>query len=75
MNEKFIQHGTLFIIRVAQGELGYALDRETGNPVFLTTGRHVIRSATFHWRRFITLTDSVTELDKLTIIRVETGKF
>jgi len=41
----YINHGTMFIITVPQGMLGYGV--ELGKPVILAAGRHKITSYDF----------------------------
>jgi len=74
VNEKFIKHGPIHIIRVGVGELGFGIQSNTGEPVLLVTGKHVIRSETFSFTKFINCTDDITELGNLKLVRVETGK-
>eukprot|EP00485_Elphidium_margaritaceum_P002465 CAMPEP_0202692270 /NCGR_PEP_ID=MMETSP1385-20130828/6685_1 /ASSEMBLY_ACC=CAM_ASM_000861 /TAXON_ID=933848 /ORGANISM="Elphidium margaritaceum" /LENGTH=521 /DNA_ID=CAMNT_0049347765 /DNA_START=36 /DNA_END=1601 /DNA_ORIENTATION=- len=68
-----IQHGPLHIIRVEIGQLGYGMNLKTGRPVFLSRGKHVINDIHFVWRKFINMGTEVTQLDQLSIIRIETG--
>lgn len=74
INEQLIIHGPIHIIRVGVGELGFGIETNTGSPVLMKTGKHVMRSATFSFKKFIRLTDYVTELGNLQLIRVETGR-
>jgi len=68
-----IRHGPIHIIRVEMGQLGYAVDADTGQPILLTRGKHTINSQTFVFKKFISLTSEITNLDKLSVIRIETG--
>lgn len=68
-----IQHGPINIVKVELGQLGYGIERDTGKPLFLSRGKHIIKSTTFVWKKFINLRDPRTILDNLEIIRVETG--
>jgi len=69
-----IQHGPINIIRVGIGQLGFGIETNTGEPVLLKTGKHVINSSTFEWRGFISCTAPKTQLGNLWLIRVETGQ-
>jgi len=60
-------------IKVELGQLGYGISRDSGQPLLLSRGKHVIKSNTFLWRKFINLRDPRTILDNLEVIRVETG--
>jgi len=68
-----IQHGPINIIRVGVGQLGFGIETNTGEPLLLKTGKHVIKSATFLWKGFISCTKPQTQLGQLSLIRVETG--
>ena len=72
-NDAVIIHGTIHIIKVQAGELGYGVDMQSGHPILLTQGEHIIDSNTFEWVKFITLREPLTALGKLTVIRVDTG--
>eukprot|EP01083_Nonionella_stella_P285210 970831_1 len=72
--EPVINHGPLHIIRVEMGQLGYAVNMETGKPLLLSRGQHIINSLHFVWKKFINFSEQVTNLDQLQVIRIETGK-
>lgn len=74
VNDKKIIHGPINIIRVGVGELGFGIESNTGQLVLLKTGKHVIRSATFKFDKFIQCIDPITQLGNLQLVRVETGK-
>merc|ERR1719204_1951698 len=73
VTEPVIRHGPLHIIRVEMGQLGYGVDMKSGRPVILARGKHIINDIHFLWKKFITLRDRITQLDQLSIIRIETG--
>lgn len=74
INEPIIEHGSLKIIRVREGQLGYGFDNETGRLVLLTPGRHIITSPTFKFQTFLDLNRPENDLGSFKLIRVETGK-
>merc|ERR1712228_24663 len=62
------------IIRVQMGQLGYAVDMESGKPMLLSRGEHIINSEHFVWKKFVNFSEQITDLDQLQVIRIETGK-
>lgn len=68
-----ITHGPLHIIRVSMGQLGYAINMETGKPLLLSRGEHIINSLHFVWKKFVNFSNHVTKLDQLQVIRIESG--
>eukprot|EP00484_Ammonia_sp_Unknown_P020916 CAMPEP_0197029204 /NCGR_PEP_ID=MMETSP1384-20130603/8698_1 /TAXON_ID=29189 /ORGANISM="Ammonia sp." /LENGTH=521 /DNA_ID=CAMNT_0042458327 /DNA_START=81 /DNA_END=1646 /DNA_ORIENTATION=+ len=68
-----INHGPLHIIRVEMGQLAYAVNVETGKPLLLSRGEHIINSMHFVFKKFVNFTDQITNLDQLQVIRIETG--
>lgn len=68
-----IKHGSISIISVQLGQVGLATDVATGLPMILSTGTHVIDSETFQFTTFSQLTDRVTSIGTLKLIRVELG--
>jgi len=73
VTDNVIVHGTINIIQVQRGSLGYAVNMKTGRPIILSKGKHIINDINFVWKKFITLRDRITNLDQLQIIRIETG--
>jgi len=69
-----IKHGPLHIIRVSMGQLGFAMNMETGQPLLLSRGEHIINSLHFVWMKFVNFSDQITKLNQLQVIRIETGK-
>jgi len=69
-----IKHGPLHIIRVSMGQLGYGMDTETGQPMLLSRGEHVINSISFVFKAFVSFREQITQLDQLQVIRIETGQ-
>merc|ERR1719384_614286 len=47
---------------------------ESGKPLLLSRGQHIINSLHFVWKKFINFSEQVTQLDQLQVIRIETGK-
>lgn len=74
INDPVIEHGSLKIIRVREGQLGYGFDNETGRLVLLTPGRHIVTSPTFKFQSFLDLNQPENSLGSFKLIRVETGK-
>lgn len=72
-NEPYIQHGTLHLIRVSPGSLGYGIEAGVG-PRLFAVGYHVINSATLTWMGIISFREQVTQIDQMTVVRVETGE-
>jgi len=68
-----IKHGPLHIIRVSMGQLGYAMNMETGKPLLLSRGEHIINSLHFVWKGFVNFGDQITKMDQLQVVRIETG--
>eukprot|EP01098_Paradermamoeba_levis_P016896 TRINITY_DN938_c0_g1_i1.p1 TRINITY_DN938_c0_g1~~TRINITY_DN938_c0_g1_i1.p1 ORF type:complete len:524 (-),score=159.44 TRINITY_DN938_c0_g1_i1:379-1899(-) len=73
-NESVIEHGNFVRVRVMNGQLGFAIDTATGDPVFLTPGTHLSHSSTFKWVKFLDLSQSSIDCGTFQWIRVETGK-
>lgn len=73
INTPLIEHGTMTIVRVEIGQLGYGINTESGDPVILSPGKHFIDSDTFRFKEFIDITKSSNKIGKLLLIRVETG--
>eukprot|EP00742_Colponemidia_sp_Colp-10_P006953 GILJ01007462.1.p1 GENE.GILJ01007462.1~~GILJ01007462.1.p1 ORF type:complete len:518 (-),score=65.61 GILJ01007462.1:1629-3182(-) len=73
ISDPVIVHGPISIIRVQDGQLGYGLDTETGHPVLLSPGKHVINSPTFKFQRFLVLDAVQNDIGTFTLIRIETG--
>jgi len=69
-----ISHGPIHIISVALGQLGIGTDVQTGKPVILSTGTHYINNNFFRWQEFSDLTNPVTQIGKMQIVRVEKGQ-
>jgi len=68
-----IKHGSVNIISVQLGQVGLAHDVATGLPMIMSTGTHIIDSETFSFNEFSQLTNRVTEIGTLRLIRVELG--
>merc|ERR1719384_2990143 len=47
---------------------------ESGKPMLLSRGEHIINSEHFVWKKFVNFSEQVTKLDQLQVIRIETGK-
>lgn len=73
VSNPIIKHGSWHIISVKLGSVGIGMDMKTGEPLILTTGTHVINSETFIFSKFTTLTETVTNIGELTLVRVEIG--
>ena len=73
LTDSVITHGPINIVRVRVGELGFGLDTETGSPMLLTAGKHVIRSPTFRFQSMLDLTNATNDLGVMKLVRVETG--
>ena len=72
--DSVINHGPLHIIRVEMGQVGFAVNMETGKPLLLSRGQHIINSLHFVWKKFVNFSEQITNLDQLQVIRIETGK-
>lgn len=74
INDPIIIHGPINIVRVRVGELGFGIESESGNPVLLTPGKHIINSPTFKFVKMLDMTAPVNQLGALKLVRVETGQ-
>lgn len=68
-----IKHGPIHIIVVDVGRIGLGTDMQTGNPIILGTGTHIIKSDYFQFNSFSTLTEPVTQIGCMKLVRVERG--
>jgi len=68
-----ISHGPIHIISVALGKLGIGMDRQSGKPMILTTGTHYIDNSFFRWEGFTDLTEPITQIGNMKVVRVEKG--
>ncbi|WP_342227790.1 SPFH domain-containing protein [Rickettsiella endosymbiont of Rhagonycha lignosa] len=73
VDEPYIQHGAMKLIRVQKGQLGYAQDTDKGRHLFLMPGFHIIRSATTKFNKFLDLKREINELDPGWLVSIRTG--
>ncbi|KAG9392666.1 hypothetical protein J8273_6034 [Carpediemonas membranifera] len=69
-----ISHGTINIIQVPRGCLGYATRTDVAQPVILSEGLHCIDSETFYFQKIIPLVEPKNQIGALELVRVETGQ-
>mmetsp|Transcript_15462 Transcript_15462/g.23360 ORF Transcript_15462/g.23360 Transcript_15462/m.23360 type:complete len:434 (-) Transcript_15462:91-1392(-) len=74
LTEQHIQHGPIHLIRVAKGQLGYATDTKSGQPMLLVAGTHYIRKAEFKWGGFLDLNRRENDIGALKLVRVDRGE-
>lgn len=70
--DNYINHGSMYIITVPQGMLGYGV--ELGLPVILAPGRHKIESHDFSWHGNIDLKGTMIKIGEWQLIRVDFGR-
>ncbi|WP_342220299.1 SPFH domain-containing protein [Rickettsiella endosymbiont of Miltochrista miniata] len=73
IDEPYIQHGAMKLVRVQEGQLGYAQDTKTGKHLFLTPGFHMIPLATTKFIKFLDLEREINELDPGKLVSIRTG--
>ncbi len=74
ITEPKICHGTINIIRVHRGCLGYATETKSDKPVILSEGLHCIDSQTFQFHNIIPLVDAQNTIGAQQLVRIETGQ-
>ncbi len=73
IDEPYIQHGAMKLVRVQEGQLGYAQDTKAGKHLFLTPGFHMIPLATTKFIKFLDLEREINELDPGKLVSIRTG--
>jgi regulator of protease activity HflC (stomatin/prohibitin superfamily) len=68
-----LQIGPMQLIRIQEGQLGYAKDTERGRHLFLKPGFHFIRSTTTKFIKFLDLKKNINELDTGWLVSIRTG--
>ncbi|NRA47297.1 MAG: hypothetical protein HRU09_20295 [Oligoflexales bacterium] len=74
IHDPIITHGPITSVRIKDGELGYALNTLTGNPVLLAPGFHYIEDANVVFKGLVDLKKEVNNLDNYTLLRIRTGR-
>ncbi|MFK7827494.1 MAG: SPFH domain-containing protein [Oligoflexales bacterium] len=74
IHDSIITHGPITSVRIKDGELGYALNTLTGDPILLAPGFHYMEDPNIIFKGLVDLKKSVNNLDNYTLLRIGTGR-